>query len=315
MPQRRNNGKEQSRRRARRARGQSDHEAVNREATPSARKEGSARALEQTPQGPVIPRAELADVELTRIVEPATPARAMMDEGKLAELCESIAQYGLLQPIRLIPRGSVFEIESGHRRFLAHKKLNLPTIRALILPEGDGTMFAARLHENIMREEMSVAEEALYLADLWQKHGFTEDQLCQASGRSAEWVGDRLRLLREDPDVFKALLNREINFAVARELNRFTDEKARRYYLPIAIAGGHNSRTVAGWRSEWTLHNQPEAERPAEQPAPTAEGAPQQHTIACCICGGYLDPYNLVTVYIHKWELEGLQRELRKPHG
>lgn len=256
--------------------------------------------------------AELRNLTLGEIDEPSLPIRIAMDDTKMDDLCDSMAKNGLLQPIVVKPANGRYEIECGHRRFLAAGRLRWATIPALIFQQEELQSGAAMLAENVCREDITAAEEALLFAQAREKFSLDEDGLITMFRRSADYIGDRLRLLRDDAEVFKALHQRKINFSVARELNKIPDESQRRYYLDAAIRGGVNARTVMGWRQQYTAA-QVSPHPPASTDTPAAE-QPQQTSpdVSCFLCGGDRDPWNLESVYIHKWEKEHILKLVKE---
>jgi len=256
---------------------------------------------------------ELRKIPLADIDEPRLPARVAMDEHKLRELAASMRDIGLLQPISVVRRDLRFEIEAGHRRFMAAKELDWRDIPALVFEPGELVEGAAMLAENIIREDLNAAEEAVLFAQSQEKFNLDEAGLVDRFRRTPDYIGDRLRLLRDDEQVFNALLARRINFSVARELNKCEDQDHRRYLLDAALRGDVGARTVAGWIRDWrvnTRHVTPgEATTvPAETVHEQVDGTPE-----CVFCGGRKDPWNLENVYIHKWELAEIKRILQRP--
>jgi len=273
-------------------------------------------------------------LQLNDIQEPALPIRAAMDETKMQELCQSLAEIGLLQPIGVKPNGTgclhcgrdeeshtkrvqcqfymTYEIEFGHRRFIAASRLQWKEIPALIFTTAELVEGAAMLAENNEREDVTAAEEAMLFAQAQERYNLDEEGLIKRFRKSASYIGDRLQLLRADREVFKALHERKINFSVARELNKIDDENYRRYYLDAAMRGGANARTVASWRQQMIAQQLPATDA-SPVPATTAE-TPQQVTpqVACFLCGGHLDPWNMDSVFIHKHEREHIQKLLQQ---
>jgi ParB/RepB/Spo0J family partition protein len=256
---------------------------------------------------------ELKRIPLADIDEPELPARAAMDEQKLNELADSMRAIGLLQPICLVHRDARYEIEAGHRRYKAAVMLQWRDVPAIVYEPSEIVSGAAMLAENVEREDLSAAEEALLFFQSMEKFGLDESGLMARFKRSADYIGDRMRLLRDDPEVFNAALSRKINFSVARELNKCPDESMRRYFLHQAIIGEVGSRTVAGWLRDWRANTSPtpDAGPTVSTPVPVPDaidGRPR-----CEFCGGDRDPYNLVSIYVHKWELAEIQRVLQRP--
>lgn len=254
---------------------------------------------------------ELKQIALADIDEPPIAARAAMDEGKLGELMQSMGAIGLLSPIGIKVNGSRYEIEYGHRRFVSATRLGWRQINALVFAAGEIAEGAAMLAENNMREDLSAAEEALLFAESQERYKLDEEGLCKRFNVSPDYLGDRLRLLRQDELVFKALLARDINFSVARELNKCEDEAHRRYLLDIVLRSGCSARVVADYVRQWRVALP--QDKPTNNPPPAPADAPpvEPYRPECAICGGHRDPYNLVTILIHKWEWEMIQKQLK----
>lgn len=249
-------------------------------------------------------------IPLYLIDEPPLPVRAAMDDGALSELADDIRVQGVLQPIVVIEQDGRFRIVAGHRRYMASRRAEKTDIPARVFQPGEINEHAAMLAENIYREGLSAAEEAIWFAQLIDQFNLDEAGICKMVRKSPDYVGDRLRLLRDDPEVFKALVEGKIKFGVARELNKITDESMRRYYLHQACLSGVNHRTVAAWVAAWRADAHI-PQTPAAPPSPAPEVAPvEPYRMACAFCGGDRDPYNLVTIQVHKWELEHIQRQL-----
>lgn len=255
---------------------------------------------------PRLRRVPLGDID-----EPKLPIRIAMDDDKMADLADSMASIGLLQPIGLKPAAGRLEIEFGHRRYLAAVKLKWADIPALVFTTTEVTAGAAMLAENICREDITAAEEAVLFAQAQEQHHLDEAGLIKMFRRSADYIGDRLRLLRDDLQVFEALRERKINFSVARELNKCSEETQRRYFLDCAMRGQVGARVVAEWVAGWRANYLPSSPTSPTPPPVTEQQVPSIGVPACCICGGHLDPYNLVNVYIHRHELDHIQAVLR----
>jgi ParB/RepB/Spo0J family partition protein len=254
---------------------------------------------------------ELRTIPLERVADPHLPARETMDQDRLEDLKESFQQLGQLSPIVVIPRGEGFEVVAGHRRLLAARELRWPTIRAMVYPAGWVDQSAAMLHENIIRENLNAAQEAVFFAQLLEERKLDEAGLCKLVKRTPQYIGQRLDLLRKDQEVFQALRAGRISFAVARELNRFPDESIRRYHLEQAIRSGTSSRVVEQWYNDWKSYHVPTPEGGyAAVPSPEAVAVEPSPGIECFLCGGHKDPYNLISVLIHKWELIEIKRIL-----
>lgn len=255
---------------------------------------------------------EFRRVPLHEIDQPQLPMRSQMDDAKLHELAQDMRSQGLLQPIGIFPHDGRYEIEFGHRRFLAAEKLGWADIPALVFSRDELQNGAAMVAENTLREDVNAAEEAVFYAQLIERHGWDEPTLCAKVKKSPDYIGDRFRLLRNDPEVFNAVLADRINFSVARELNKCPVEDMRRYYLDQAIRSGTSARVVRQWIADYLGSQQPQVAASGDPETPTPAPPVEPYQMACELCGGAKDPYNLVNIYVHRWELEEIKKVLRR---
>lgn len=255
---------------------------------------------------PVSPRLEM--ISLGAINEPDIPVRSTMDEQRMDELVASMKEAGLLCPIAVKPVDGRYEVIYGHRRYVAARRLKWQEIRALVMEDSTLSVHAARLHENAMREDVNAADEAIYLADLQTRLDLDEEGLCKLTRHSVSWVAERFSLLRNDMKVFEALRKGEINFAVARELNRCKDPALRKDYLFHAVAGGVSSRVVKGWVEAANL--MPDRPQVATQADPTSPSPDPGAYVpeGCHLCGGSRDPANLHRPLFHTYCLDRLDK-------
>ena len=264
-------------------------------------------------------------VKLDAILEPELAARCSMSDEAMLDLIESLDEIGQRDPIQLMRKGDLFEIIDGHRRFLAarelyhryktHGETRWSVIRAEVYPEGDPNMLAARLHANIIREQLNPAEEAIYMRQAMERFKLDLDGLCKLFHRSPGYVDARFKLIHGDADVMQAVLDGKISMACAHQLNRIEDDKYRKHYLGCAIKTSPPGYVVQSWVEEWKKM-QPYLEQAVMgqiQQAPQAE--PVIPVRACAFCGGYLDPGNLIDVTVHKYEWERFIQELKKAQG
>jgi ParB family chromosome partitioning protein len=84
-----------------------------------------------------------------------------LDDAKVAELAESIAQVGLLQPIGVRPDGTLVY---GYHRLEACKQLGWTEIPAVVVDGDDLHAELAEISENLIRNELTLLERAEHLA-------------------------------------------------------------------------------------------------------------------------------------------------------
>lgn len=87
--------------------------------------------------------------------------RKEFDSGALAELADSIAQHGVLQPLLLRPMvNGGYRIVAGERRWRASRMAGLSEVPAVVREMSDGEEMLFALIENLQREDLNPLEEA-----------------------------------------------------------------------------------------------------------------------------------------------------------
>lgn len=170
---------------------------------------------------PLIPPDEMP---IDRI-RPKHNPRKFFDPVKLEELAQSIRQQGVLQPLLVRPDG---ELIVGERRLRAAKLAGLKSVPVRIVEKTDLQTAAARMEENLHRDDLNVVEEALGYQDMLDRF---PDELNQRKvavlfSRSESHVSNRLRLLKL-PDVWlQRLAAKQITDHHAWELLKFVSRPA-----------------------------------------------------------------------------------------
>ena len=87
--------------------------------------------------------------------------RKIFDEDALAELADSIAKHGVIQPllVRPMPDGS-YQLVAGERRWRASRMAGLTEVPVVIKELSDDEAMALALIENLQREDLNAIEEA-----------------------------------------------------------------------------------------------------------------------------------------------------------
>lgn len=123
--------------------------------------------------------------------------RMHFEEGKLAELADSISKKGLLQPILVRSTNGSFEIVAGERRFRAAEKLGLSEVPVLVLDElDDRDMLELSIVENLQREDLNPIELADGYQRLLSEFQMTQSELSARIGKDRSSIANTLRLLQ-----------------------------------------------------------------------------------------------------------------------
>lgn len=128
---------------------------------------------------------------------PSQPRRTF-DEDELAELAQSIATRGVLQPILLRPDPEApdrFQIVAGERRWRAAKRAGLSTIPAIVREVDELALLEVGIIENVQRTDLNPIEEAEAYGALMKRFGRTQESLAESVGKSRVHISNTIRLL------------------------------------------------------------------------------------------------------------------------
>lgn len=167
--------------------------------------------------------------------------RKQFNKFALEELCESIKQYGVLQPINVRKIShSTYELVAGERRLRAATMAGLKEIPAIIINVDDNDSAVMALIENLQREDLSYMEEAEGYSNLINEHGFTQEELAQKIGKSQSTIANKIRLLKLSPLVKKILSDNNLTERHARALLKLHDEQLQLKVLKLVCERGLN---------------------------------------------------------------------------
>ncbi|MBE6570340.1 MAG: ParB/RepB/Spo0J family partition protein [Ruminococcaceae bacterium] len=144
--------------------------------------------------------------------------RKNFDAESLAQLAESVAANGILQPILVREAGERYEIIAGERRYRAARLAGLTEVPALVLDADDLTAAKYALIENLQRENLNPYEEAQAYRQLIDEYKLTQDEIGAQLGKSRSAVANALRLLDLPDEIKEMLINGTLSAGHARTL-------------------------------------------------------------------------------------------------
>ena len=169
---------------------------------------------EENVQGEDVSTLPLAKIE-PRTEQP----REFFDEEALQSLADSIARYGLIQPITVRPLPSgYYQIIAGERRWRAARLAGLTEVPVRMMEADDRTTAELALVENLQREDLNPIEEAKGYQLLIEEYGFTQEEAAKSVGKSRPAVANALRLLNLAPEVMRLVETGELSAGHARAL-------------------------------------------------------------------------------------------------
>lgn len=181
---------------------------------------------------------QIQDIELDKIVPNRYQPRREFSDDSIKELAETLDKDGLLQPIVVREDGEDhYEIIAGERRYRAAKSLNWETIPAIVNNMNDDQAASLALIENLQREDLNPIDEAKAYTNLMKLNDLTQTALAKDMGKSQSYVANKLRLLKLDDDVQKALIEGKITARHGRALLNLSDGDQERVLKEIEEKG------------------------------------------------------------------------------
>ena len=167
--------------------------------------------------------------------------RKQFIKSALDELCESIKQYGVMQPINVRKMSiNTYELVAGERRLRAATMAGLKEIPVIVINVNDNESAVMALIENLQREDLSYMEEADSYNFLISQHGLTQEELAMKIGKSQSTVANKIRLLKLPPLVKKILSDNSLTERHARALLKLHDEQLQLKVLKLVCEKGIN---------------------------------------------------------------------------
>ena len=192
---------------------------------------------------------EYKDIPLDDLTIGMGQAR-VQDVGKeIEDLAESIKIQGLLQPIVVCPARNTgeWEILTGQRRFLAHKKLKRESITAAILDErvGADEAKAISITENLMRRKLSGKELKDGILYLYNIYGSIKD-VVEATGLPYTAVRDYVKYPRLLPELKAMVDDQKIDVNAAVKAQDAATEGSGEPDAEVAIKLAQEMATMSG---------------------------------------------------------------------
>lgn len=167
---------------------------------------------------------EIIKIKLNELRPNPYQPRKKFDDNALNDLCASIKEHGVFQPIIVKKSIKGYEIIAGERRVRASKMAGLTEIPAIIRNLNDEQMMEIALLENLQRENLNAIEEAIAYESMIKNLNLTQEELAKKVGKSRSHVTNILGLLRLPKEVQNMISNNQISMGHARVLSKLEDD-------------------------------------------------------------------------------------------
>jgi len=227
---------------------------------------------------PIPDGSYFAEIPLESITPNSRQPRTVFDEDAMAELVESIAEVGLLQPIVVRPLGGDrFELVMGERRWRASQQAGLTVIPAIVRETESHDLLRDALLENLHRAQLNPLEEAAAYQQMLEDFGCTQEELASRIKRSRPQISNTIRLLRLPPTVQRRVAAGVLSAGHARALLALPDQGSQERLAQRVVAEGLSVRAT---EEVVTLGDAEEPSATSRSPRSAREPHPRASEIA-----------------------------------
>lgn len=158
-------------------------------------------------------------IRVDRISPNPFQPREVFDPEKLAELANSIAEKGVVQPITVRRFMDGYQLIAGERRLRCVRDLGIEKIPAYTLDvDSDEEMMELSIIENIHREDLNPIDIANSYKRLIDDCHLTQEQVAQKVGKDRATVTNFIRLLKLPKQIQQSAQNGDVSMGHARAL-------------------------------------------------------------------------------------------------
>jgi ParB family chromosome partitioning protein len=197
----------------------------------------------QFPTDPAVESAKNV-LPVSRIRPNPYQPRTTWNEEQLKELCDSIREHGIIQPIIVRKNTDGYEIIAGERRFRAACMAGLETVPVLERHATDEEMLELALIENIHRSDLNPIERAKAYQNFINSFNLTQTDAAKRLGEDRTVVSNYLRLLDLPNDLKQMLTVGQLSMGHARAILALPSDDLKRKLANRAMAGRLSVREV-----------------------------------------------------------------------
>jgi len=168
--------------------------------------------------------SKIVYLPVTEISPNPDQPRRHLNPAETRELSDSIAKYGVLQPLSVRRLGRGYELLSGERRMRAAMLCGLKEVPCVIMDVNTRESAVLMLVENLLRRDLDFIEEARGLSRLVSMYGYSQEEVSRLVGLSQSAVANKIRLLKMPTELLLIIREAGLTERHARALLRLKTE-------------------------------------------------------------------------------------------
>ena len=134
------------------------------------------------------------EIPIEMLRKSPTNPRRRRDPKKFEDLCASVKEKGIIQPIVVRGTGDAWEIVVGEGRYFAAERVGLKTLPAMVRVLSDMEVLEIQIIENAQREDIHPLDEGEGYKRLMAMDNYDVAAIAAKVGKSESWVYQRMKL-------------------------------------------------------------------------------------------------------------------------
>jgi ParB family chromosome partitioning protein len=149
------------------------------------------------------------------------------------------------------PVNGRYEIVFGDRRYLAHKLLDLKTIKAIVTEMDDQETVVIRGIENLQRENLTPSEEAMTYVALKKEGGLNVSQIAKRVAKTPHTIKRYLDFAENPVEIRRAVDEKKVSMLVLLTLREIEDPDIFKYHWEMAYQNGISVQVARLWVDDY----------------------------------------------------------------
>lgn len=196
----------------------------------------------------------ITEVDIMKIQPNRSQPRKKFNDESISELCESIKQVGIIQPLVVIQTGEFYEIVAGERRYRAARLAGIEKVPVIIKKYSELEILQTALIENIQREDLNPVDEAMTYKKFNEEFSLSQEEIAKKVGKSRSAVANSMRLLKLGENVLDMLRQGELSVGHCKVLLGIEDEEEQKYLADKIISENMSVRQTETMVNEAALN-------------------------------------------------------------
>ena len=151
--------------------------------------------------------------------------RRDFDDAAIDELCQSLKEHGMIQPLVVRRNGQRYQLIAGERRLRAAVKAGWQQVPAQVREADDRQMSEVAIVENLQRKDLNALEKAVSFQQYLERYGCTQEELAGRLKIDRSTIANLIRLLELPEAIQQSIRSGTLSQGHARALLPLGDER------------------------------------------------------------------------------------------